>query len=301
VGVEHRRARRRRRAVLLISAAVAVVLVVAALVVRATILHDRSRAVPVDVAREQFREEVTATPPAATASTTTQATATTAVPTTETAAAPQTPSLPAPGVYRYVTTGSESVDALGGATHDYPAETTITATADGCGVLLRWDALVERRDEWRLCATPAGVELQPVGLQYHEFFGQRDSEDLICDRAVLVVPAATSTTSTTSITPPTPVTQSCMLAEDPWLATWDVLDTGFRSVAGAPIEVWHVRMTVDDDDDHWEHTNIDWYLAADGLPVEVIGAKESRSPSPIGAVVYRETYRLALESMTPLT
>ena len=70
------------------------------------------------------------------------------------------PSLVAPGVYRYRTTGEESVDVLGGATHHYPDETTITVTPDGV-VSPRWDALKERRDEWRLCDRPDGIELQP--------------------------------------------------------------------------------------------------------------------------------------------
>jgi hypothetical protein len=296
VGVEHRRARRRW---LVVALAASAAVVVAAVVIRATVLRDQARPVAVDAARERFRAEAapTTTPDIAT---TTVTTGTTAVVTSDVPDEPQVLSLVAPGVYRYGTTGSESIDVLGGATHTYPAETTITVTAEGCGVLLRWDALVERRDEWRLCSTAAGVELQPVALQYHEFFGQRDAEDLVCDRAVLLVPVATPTTPTTA-DHVGPVTQSCMLADDPWLATWEVLETGRRTVDGASVDVRHVRMTVDDDDEHWEHTVVDWYLAGDGLPVEVVGTKESRSPSPIGAVVYRETYRLMLVSTVPLT
>ena len=41
--------------------------------------------------------------------------------------------LPEPGVYVYATTGSAKVDALNGAAHTYPAETTITVTLEGCG------------------------------------------------------------------------------------------------------------------------------------------------------------------------
>jgi hypothetical protein len=79
-----------------------------------------------------------------------------------------------------------------------------------------------------------------------------------------------------------------------------VLERGQRSINGESVDVGHIKMTIDDDDEYWEHTVVDWYLADDGLPVEVTATKESRSPSPIGAVVYRETYRLALASTTPL-
>jgi hypothetical protein len=84
------------------------------------------------------------------------------------------------------------------------------------------------------------------------------------------------------------------------LPTWTVGERSQRQVEGAEIEVRHVQMRVEDDDEYWEHTVVDWYLAADGLPVEVVATKESRSPSPVGGVVYREDYRLELESSTPL-
>ena len=37
-------------------------------------------------------------------------------------------------------------------------------------------------------------------------------------------------------------------------------------------------MTVDDDDEYWEHTVVDWYLADDGLPVEGIAQLTRASP-----------------------
>ncbi|HEX7096593.1 MAG TPA: hypothetical protein VF183_11965, partial [Acidimicrobiales bacterium] len=49
-----------------------------------------------------------------------------------------------PGVYVYRTSGSERVDALGGSTHDYPEQTTITVTHDEPCARLRWDALSQR-------------------------------------------------------------------------------------------------------------------------------------------------------------
>src|SRR5262245_41031561 len=48
------------------------------------------------------------------------------------------------GVYLYSTRGEESVDALGGATHHYPARTTITVVEVPCGVRLQWQPLEER-------------------------------------------------------------------------------------------------------------------------------------------------------------
>jgi hypothetical protein len=271
--------------------------VLAAVVVRSVFLRDSARAVPTEEVIDVFRAS-TSTSEAAESTTeataTTTATTTSIVASTSTSAAAATaPPLVEQGIYRYNTTGGENIDALDGATHDYPPETTITAVAGGCGVRLRWDALRERRDEWALCSTPDGIELQPDGVQYHEFFGQPDDEAVSCDRAVLVVPVAAAN-------PGGVQSPSCTLADDPWLPSWEVLERTARSIAGTEIEVQHVRMTVDDNDEYWEHTVVDWYLAATGLPVEVVCTKESKSPSPIGAVTYREQYNLQLVSTTPL-
>jgi hypothetical protein len=211
---------------------------------------------------------------------------------TTTTSVPMMLTLPATGVYRYATDGWEEVDALNGARHDYPTETTITITADGCGVRLRWDALRERRDEWRLCSTDLGIELQPDAIQYHEFFQQPELEHIDCDRGVVVVPAGEASTE--------PVTQSCHLGDDPWMATWSVIERSTRPVAGADVGVWHVRMSVDDDDEFWERTTIDWFFDDHGLPVAMTSTKESNSPSPIGDVLYRERYELSALSLTPL-
>jgi hypothetical protein len=284
----------RRRRWLLATIVVAITAVgTTAVVVRLTVFRDRSRAVSLDQARARFRDAVgptsTTTRRSAAPSAQIAQPAPTSPPTTV-----SRPSLVAPGVYRYRTTGEESVDVLSGATHPYPDETTITVTPDGCGVVLRWDALKERRDEWRLCNDQSGIELQPRGLQYHEFFGSADAEDVVCDRTVVFVPSVPSSG-------PTPVHQECTLAADPWLPTWEVFGVTQHTVGQDTIDVRHVRMVVDDQDDYWEHTVVDWYVAEDGLPVEVSAVKESRSPSPVGAVVYREQYRLDLVSRAPLT
>lgn len=266
-------------------ALVVVVAVAAAGVAVAVLLwpSDRTRVVQVDEAVDNFRastvpDDTDASDPEATVSAST-------VPATA-------PSLVEPGVYRYATTGWEDIDALNGARHDYPAETAITVTAEGCGVRLRWDALRERRDEWRLCPTEEGIELQPDAIQYHEFFQQPQLEHLDCDRSVVVVPAGDP--------PAEPVVQSCMLEDDPWVATWTIVGRSTRALDGDDLPVWHVRMVVDDDDEFWERTTTDWFLDDRGLPVAVTSSKESNSPSPIGDVRYRESYELSAESLTPL-
>ena len=157
---------------------------------------------------------------------------------------------------------------------------------------MRWDALAQRWDEWQLCATPDGIVLQTHGTQYHEFFGQPNEEAVSCDTTVVLVPPTPGDGP--------PVQPSCTLAEDPWLPTWRVLERSQRTVEGNDVEVQHVQMTIEDADEYWEHTVIDWFLTSTGLPVEVTATKSSLSPSPIGPVQYDEQYQLTLMSLTPL-
>ena len=73
-----------------------------------------------------------------------------------------------PGVFVYDTTGFESVDAFGGARHEYPARTTISqrTTADGC-TAFRWRPFRDRFWEWVTC----GERLVRFA-ELHRFFGR---------------------------------------------------------------------------------------------------------------------------------
>ena len=272
---------------------VVTILALAAAFVRFVVLRDSTHAVPTDEALDVFRKQSTTTTQAVSTTPTTAVSTSTVVATSTTVTPSAAPLLVEPGIYRYKTMGSEQIDALGGTSHDYPAETTLTVIAGDCGVHVRWDALRERRDEWGLCSTPDGIELSPLGVQYHEFYNQPDEEAVSCDRSALLVPVADSGSDG-------PQQLSCTLAEDPWSPSWEVLDRTTRTVDGTTIDVQHVRMTIDDNDEYFEHTVVDWYLAPTGLPVEMSSTKDSRTPSPIGGIVYHEQYDLELISTTPL-
>ncbi len=281
--------------------------------IAAVVFVPRDHATEVDISQavDRFRASTTPSPtrePDVTEATTgsvehSESTATTTAATAALATSTSTPPTPAespptlvePGVYVYRTAGFETIDAFSGVTHDYPAETSITVETDGCGVRLRWDALAERREEWRLCLTTEGIELQPVALQYHEFFGQKTPEDVVCDVPVLLVPIADRQTGSIA-----PVAQTCTLDTDAWLPVWQVLETGTREVGGEPVDVRHVKMTIDDSDKYFEHYVADWYLAPSGLPIELAVLKQSNSPSVAGDVVYDEQVLLQLVDLAPL-
>lgn len=258
-------------------------LVGGAVVVSRIWLNDTARMVDADEAVERFRAQstVSADVPA------TDATAALGT------AAVEVATTPSPGVYRYVTTGRETIDSLGGAEHPYPAETTLTVVPDGCGVLVRWDLLKERYEEFRLCATDEGIELQPAGASYHEFFGVGQRQELQCDREVLLVPNDGA--------PREVVPLACRLDDTVWLPEWEVLERTALTVAGASVPTVHVRMRIADEDEYWERTVVDWWLDEHGLPVRMTTAKESKSPSDlVGDVIYTEVYTADLTSLEPL-
>lgn len=273
--------RRRRRLFWWWFAGVSVVIVAALLFVRFVIFNDTATPLTTDQVLQRYRASTTVAQ-------TVLATTTTVTPHEQT--------LPATGVYRYTTVGRESIDALDGAEHVYPDETTITFAAAGCGVEMRWDALIERHDEWNLCVTEIGIELQPTAGSYHVFFGEEKVEPIECNRSVVLIPSDSANQSAVS----EPVALSCLIGGQPWFPVWEVLGRDRRTVEGMQVEVQHVRMTVTDEDEFHEHITLDWYLDDHGLLIAATLAKQTLADTVVGAVTYKESYTLELVSLTPL-
>jgi hypothetical protein len=85
------------------------------------------------------------------------------------------PGEPEPGVYRYSTSGEESVDAaLGilGTSHRYGGVSTISLIPTRCGTVQRWEVLATRWTEVADCREQGGYRLVSVD-EMHEFFGVR--------------------------------------------------------------------------------------------------------------------------------
>jgi hypothetical protein len=81
------------------------------------------------------------------------------------------PGEPAPGVYRYATTGRESVDAaILSAGHVFPHASTIAVIPTRCGLTERWQVLATRWMEVSSCREAHGYRLLSID-EMHEFFG----------------------------------------------------------------------------------------------------------------------------------
>jgi hypothetical protein len=272
--------RRRRRTVALVGV---VVLLIAYGLVRSFVLNDEVHQVTTGEALDRYRQH----------SSTSVAPSPDSTSSTSAVVAPVNLTLPVAGVYLYRTQGTESIDAVGGSVHRYPDETTVTVTAEGCGVELQWDALKERHERWVLCLGEDGILLRPDGGQsFHEFFGQTQTEDITCDHPVLLVPVDGAPRPKESLT--------CLLGTASWSPAWEVLERSTMQAAGATVEVQHVRMTVNDNDQYFERITLDWYLNEHGLPVKMQQSKDSLSDTSFGDVEYIEYYVAELESLAPL-
>jgi hypothetical protein len=187
------------------------------------------------------------------------------------------------GVYLYSTSGGESIDALGGAHHRYPATTSVTAVGARCGVRLRWDALVGRSTTWTLCSTPTGVELRSWEV-VHTFFGRSDRTTYTCARPLLLRAGSFR----------------CRSARGGESGRVTVLGPEQVVVGGRPVSTLHVR-TVGHvtGGDHGTET-VDWWLGTEsGLPVRLVLSGRTSRPLFLGQVHYKEDAELRLRSTTP--
>ena len=88
--------------------------------------------------------------------------------------------LPPEGVYVYTSTGYET-GAAGPMTarHDYPAETTMTITRDGCGSSMRWEPVEGRWDDVIDCVSGRTSKIRVYDTM-HEFFGVTERHTYRC-------------------------------------------------------------------------------------------------------------------------
>lgn len=260
---------RRVRRIVAWTAAVLVVVAVAIYIIFGLVYDDSSTPVAVDDVVESFREA--------------QAEA-------EDAAG----RFPAPGVYVYSTTGAESVDALGGTTHDYPATTTITVSSAGCGVRLRWDALVERYEDWQLCDDD-GALVATRFTTFHKFFGQDDRRDLTCGDPLMLVPAE----------PAVGDTWSGRCAEGTFDEVFTVSVQGLETVdvGGEAVEAVHIHLDMvveSPDDDPVGGTITDLWIATDDRKIlRWDESTDTTAGSFVGPVRLQETYALTLSDLEP--
>jgi hypothetical protein len=199
-----------------------------------------------------------------------------------------------PGVYVYATTGFESISALGGTRHDYPARSTITVGDAPCGMQLRWDVLETRTTSWTVCTAGTGgaVRQQLDGwTELHVFFGQDDRTDWHCSRS----PWLTSTDATGTRT-----SHLCDGGDTTQVGTVDIVGSEVIAVGGSRVETVHVRLTARENGAaRGPLVEERWVESETGLPVRLRYRVRTENASPIGDVAFTEQFELRLLSLRP--
>jgi hypothetical protein len=194
------------------------------------------------------------------------------------------------GVYLYDTIGLEEIDALLGARHEYPPQTTITVTAGGCGILLRWDALEERTTTWEFC--PGGDEGWTIAgyREVHAFFGNTVRTDYRCEPGSLWWPLDDARGVTW--------TRRCATGETTETAEGRVV--GREPVGPGGLTGIHLSLeTTLEGSTRGTGTFDVWLEESTGFPLRIAFTNDNRTGSAIGDVHYTERVELRLTSLEP--
>jgi hypothetical protein len=195
------------------------------------------------------------------------------------------------GVYVFDTKGYEQTNAVGGARHDYPAQTTITVQHTGCGWSSRWQPLEERWEQWQFCTTTSDLTTTHLTI-YHEFFHQKQQQDFDCPPGSVVNPAQPKPGERWSFTCTSPNAASAN--------TITVLDTNPISIGGQSVPAVHARidsrLTGSNDGTQVQEQ---WLDPATGLLFRRIVDNDVMADSPFGRVHYEEHYTMQITSTAP--
>jgi hypothetical protein len=256
-------------------------------------LHAPAHAVTVDSAVQRYRAttpqperaETTVSSPSATTPAPHAAAPNAASPAATTAAA-HAYTAPGNGVYTYATSGFEQTDAVGGARHDYPAQTTITVRPEGCGWTEHWQPLEERWDDVDLCQTGAAWTLAGVKT-FHEFFRQTQEQDSTCDPGAVYLPQ--------------PSTFTCRGSFGAMNFAARVVGSENVAVGGKSTNGLHMHYAVEFTGSNRGTGTYDEWTAANGVLLQRVWDMHIVTDSPFGTVHYDEHYSITLTTMEPQT
>ena len=308
-------ARLQRLAYLRPALAVAVVVILVGDVYR--LVENEATPVSVETAVERFREEGDAVPdpgspptveaptvpspsapPPPASTTTTRGPATPrpgpAVPPSGEAPRPASLLRPPPGVYRYVTAGSESLSLLG-ATRRYPAETTRTVRhGAGCSWSMRLALLAEHEEEHFVCSSSTVLNVTGNTTKV-SWFGFSSTVNLVCDppfrEADRAAPPGTST--------PFACRQG---AESTFGGTTTIGAEEAVTVGGVARRAWRVLVNgVFEGQTRGTVTVTLLIDTEDGLVLFEQRTSDLTQRSPVGDVAYRQQVSLTLSSVSPST
>lgn len=258
---------------------VALVVPLAVFVVISLLLDDTTTPVDTDDVVADFRDDATTTPVGPTA----------------TPVTPDALATASAGVYVYETAGAESIDALGGASHEYPTETTITVRSTACGASYRWVAIEERSEQMDICVIDGALALSAY-VADHEFFSQGDTKALVCDEPVVLLTPGLDNGATTGVCRGDGLVEELTVVVGPV----EAVQVGEDLVEAIEVVV---DVVVGPPEGHTQGASRTRLLLnpLSGAIVEWSETTMTTADSQVGSVDYTETFTLRLLSLQPRT
>jgi hypothetical protein len=199
----------------------------------------------------------------------------------------------ADGVYTYATEGYEETNALGGARHDYPAETPVTVGRAPCGgITFRWQPLSERWDQSLLCPEAEDAVAVRSYTTYHEFFGRSQQQEFTCPEGTHVHRRGAAAGATWQ--------WRCTAGASSIDTTVTVVGVEALTIGDRTIQAVHVHYASTlQGGNRGTQDQHRWLDPDTGMNLRIRTNIDTEADSPFGAVHYVERYTTTLTSMEP--
>lgn len=206
-------------------------------------------------------------------------------------AAGSTNRLPASGVYRYATSGAESL-SVGDITRAFPASTNLIVTNAKCSTM-RWEPFEEHVEGLVTCPSPDGSVSITSVPSYEQIAGTQTTTVLRCP-------------SGTYLLPPHPVAgerwqTTCHAPGQTVVVTGQVVGAAIVEVGGVQMPAVHTRLSMAlSGSESGSNPNDYWLSASTGLILRQSETVDvSQQAGPLGSVHYEEHMSIELASIRP--
>jgi hypothetical protein len=200
--------------------------------------------------------------------------------------------LPPPGVYRYRTSGGESL-SIGGISRSFPPATDMIVTDSSCATM-KWEPLEQHIEGMVACPTANRALSIASAPSYEEIAGIKTTTDIRCPSGTYLVPPHPTVGERWKTT--------CHSPGQNTVFAGSVIGFTSVKVGGQNVPALHTRLTLSfSGSQSGTNPNDYWVSLKDGI---ILRQREtvavSQAAGPLGSVHYGEQMAIALTSLTPL-
>lgn len=201
---------------------------------------------------------------------------------------------PEAGTWTYTGSGSDSFDALGGASHEFPTEIHAVVELDpddACAWTMHVIFVEQHVEERRFC-TEQGAVLDAGFDRTTEFIGRRQTSEYECTDDAFRLPADARAGATW--------TWSCTERRGGHVEyTGRLIGPATVTVGDEQVQTQHVRIDGVQDDDSTGRERTELWLTPNGLPARFTSDRRLTVRTPLGEMTTTEEWDYTLASMEP--